>query len=66
MRKFAMGVVVKDIINEKVDIWALGCLLFRICYFKSAFDGESRLQILNGNCHISDLPKYSSFVTELI
>lgn len=56
----------RDLISEKVDIWALGCLLFRICYFKSAFDGESKLQVLNGNYRIPDLPKYSSFVTDLI
>lgn len=45
---------------------ALGCLLFRICYFKNAFDGESKLQILNGNYRIPELPKYSSFITDLI
>lgn len=56
----------RDVISEKVDIWALGCLLFRICYFKSAFDGESKLQILNGNYRIPDLPKYSSHVIGLI
>lgn len=56
----------REFMSEKVDIWALGCLLFRICYFKNAFDGESKLQILNGNYRIPDLPKYSSFVTELI
>lgn len=56
----------REVINEKVDIWALGCLLFRICYFKSAFDGESKLQVLNGNYRIPDLPKYSPSVTDLI
>lgn len=56
----------REVINEKVDIWALGCLLFRICYFKSAFDGESKLQVLNGNYRIPDLPKYSSSITDLI
>lgn len=56
----------RELINEKVDIWALGCLLFRICYFKSAFDGESKLQILNGNYRIPELPKYSSLITDLI
>ncbi|XP_020081129.1 AP2-associated protein kinase 1-like isoform X3 [Ananas comosus] len=29
----------KEVISEKVDIWALGCLLHRICYLKLAFDG---------------------------
>nr|GLL40862.1 probable serine/threonine-protein kinase DDB_G0280111 isoform X2 [Ipomoea trifida] len=56
----------RELINEKVDIWALGCLLFRICYFKSAFDGESKLQILNGNYRIPESPKYSSSIVDLI
>ncbi|XP_010542991.1 PREDICTED: AP2-associated protein kinase 1-like isoform X2 [Tarenaya hassleriana] len=56
----------RELISEKVDIWALGCLLFRICYFKNAFDGESKLQILNGNYRIPDMPKYTSYVTDLI
>ncbi|KAF2565488.1 hypothetical protein F2Q68_00024619 [Brassica cretica] len=56
----------REVISEKVDIWALGCLLFRICYFKNAFDGESKLQILNGNYRIPESPKYSSSVTDLI
>ncbi|KQJ89648.1 AP2-associated protein kinase 1 [Brachypodium distachyon] len=56
----------RQIISEKVDIWALGCLLYRICYLKSAFDGESKLQILNGNYRIPELPKYSSSITNLI
>ncbi|CAN4080482.1 unnamed protein product [Withania somnifera] len=56
----------RELINEKVDIWALGCLLFRICYFKSAFDGESKLQVLNGNYRIPELPKYSTCLIGLI
>jgi AP2-associated kinase len=49
-----------------IFLQALGCLLYRICYFKSAFDGESKLQILNGNYRIPELPKYSSSITTLI
>ncbi|KAL6634655.1 hypothetical protein ACP70R_027326 [Stipagrostis hirtigluma subsp. patula] len=56
----------REVISEKVDIWALGCLLYRICYFKSAFDGESKLQVLNGNYRIPEQPKYSSAITGLI
>ncbi|KAK3119101.1 hypothetical protein QOZ80_9BG0713840 [Eleusine coracana subsp. coracana] len=56
----------REVICEKVDIWALGCLLYRICYFKCAFDGESKLQILNGNYRIPEQPKYSTAVTGLI
>ncbi|MFS8022731.1 putative protein kinase NAK family [Helianthus anomalus] len=58
--------LLREVISEKVDIWALGCLLFRICYFKSAFDGESKLQVLNGNYRIPESPKYSSSMTDLI
>nr|XP_043623704.1 AP2-associated protein kinase 1 isoform X2 [Erigeron canadensis] len=58
--------LLREVISEKVDIWALGCLLFRICYFKSAFDGESKLQVLNGNYRIPEMPKYSSSMTDLI
>ncbi|KAJ7949102.1 Serine/Threonine kinase family protein [Quillaja saponaria] len=35
----------RELTNEKVDIWVLGCLLFRMCFFKSAFDGDSKLQV---------------------
>lgn len=45
---------------------ALGCLLYRICYLKSAFDGESKLQVLNGNYRIPDSPKYSPSIINLI
>lgn len=57
----------KVICNFLIYHWqALGCLLYRICYFKSAFDGESKLQILNGNYRIPEQPKYSTAVTGLI
>eukprot|EP00741_Cyanophora_paradoxa_P001515 tig00000492_g1466.t1 len=34
----------KDLINEKVDIWALGCILYTIVFFQQPFDnaGPSR------------------------
>lgn len=37
-----------EIIDFKSDIWALGCLLFRICTLKDAFPDGKSLQILNG------------------
>ncbi|KAL3698110.1 hypothetical protein R1sor_012186 [Riccia sorocarpa] len=56
-----------EVKHEKgTHLRALGCLLYRIAYFKSAFDGESKLQILNGNYRIMDAPKYSNVITDLI
>lgn len=52
--------------QQSVLLQALGCLLYRIAFFKSAFDGESKLQILNGNYRIPDSPKYSPGLTSLI
>ncbi|KAH0795273.1 CAMK family protein kinase [Histomonas meleagridis] len=34
-------------IGPKSDIWALGCVLFKLCTFKDAFPDGSNLQILN-------------------
>ncbi|CAI5942465.1 unnamed protein product [Closterium sp. NIES-65] len=45
---------------------ALGCLLYRMAYFRSAFDGESKLQVLNGRYSIPETPRYSPAVPALI
>eukprot|EP01103_Thecamoeba_quadrilineata_P012241 TRINITY_DN3109_c0_g1_i1.p1 TRINITY_DN3109_c0_g1~~TRINITY_DN3109_c0_g1_i1.p1 ORF type:complete len:244 (-),score=48.23 TRINITY_DN3109_c0_g1_i1:64-795(-) len=36
-------------IDHKSDIWALGCLLYKLAYFVGPFDSGERLAILNGN-----------------
>lgn len=47
-----------DLVNEKVDVWALGCLLYRMAFSKSAFDGvDSKLQALNGNILLPEVPR---------
>lgn len=45
---------------------ALGCLLYRIAFFKSCFDGESKLQVLNGRYSIPENHKFSAPVIALI
>ena len=50
-------------INEKVDIWALGCVLFMMCYQKIPF--ESKLAILNDNLAIPKSPQYSDKILTL-
>jgi serine/threonine protein kinase len=34
-------------IGTKADIWALGCVLYKLCFFADAFE-ESALAVLNG------------------
>ncbi|KAL5281342.1 BMP2K family protein [Megaselia abdita] len=52
-------------ISVKSDIWALGCLLYKICFFTLPF-GESSLAIQNGGFYIPDNSKYSIGVHKLI
>ncbi|GFT97318.1 AP2-associated protein kinase 1 [Nephila pilipes] len=52
-------------ITTKVDIWALGCLLYKLCFFSLPF-GESALAIQGGNFSIPDNSRYSKNVHSLI
>ncbi|KAJ1808476.1 Ark- serine/threonine protein kinase, partial [Coemansia sp. RSA 2598] len=46
-------------VTEKADIWALGVLLYKLCYFRTPFDNASPLTILNAEYSIPDKPAYS-------
>ncbi|KZC09037.1 AP2-associated protein kinase 1 [Dufourea novaeangliae] len=45
-------------ITTKADIWALGCLLYKLCFFTLPF-GESMLAIQSGNFTVPDNSRYS-------
>ncbi|CAB3388355.1 Hypothetical predicted protein, partial [Cloeon dipterum] len=45
-------------ITTKADIWALGCLLYKLCFFALPF-GESTLAIQTGHFTIPDNSRYS-------
>ncbi|XP_041442889.1 AP2-associated protein kinase 1 isoform X7 [Xenopus laevis] len=45
-------------ITTKADIWALGCLLYKLCFFTLPF-GESQVSICDGNFTIPDNSRYS-------
>ncbi|KAG8454424.1 hypothetical protein GDO86_000883 [Hymenochirus boettgeri] len=44
-------------ITTKADIWALGCLLYKLCFFTLPF-GESQVAICDGNFTIPDNSRY--------
>ncbi|XP_055941517.1 AP2-associated protein kinase 1-like isoform X3 [Argiope bruennichi] len=52
-------------ITTKVDIWALGCLLYKLCFFTLPF-GESALAIQGGSFSIPDNSRYSKHIHSLI
>ncbi|XP_034944817.1 AP2-associated protein kinase 1 isoform X3 [Chelonus insularis] len=52
-------------ITTKADIWALGCLLYKLCFFTLPF-GESTLAIQSGNFNIPENSRYSKVLHNLI
>ncbi|CAG2169556.1 unnamed protein product, partial [Oppiella nova] len=52
-------------ITTKADIWALGCLLYKLCFFQLPF-GESTLAIQNAQLVIPSASKYSHKLHALI
>ncbi|KAG5681157.1 hypothetical protein PVAND_010617 [Polypedilum vanderplanki] len=52
-------------ITTKSDIWAMGCLLYKLCFFSLPF-GESTLAIQNGTFTIPDNSRYSTAMHQLI
>ncbi|XP_044284947.1 BMP-2-inducible protein kinase isoform X2 [Varanus komodoensis] len=52
-------------ITTKADIWALGCLLYKLCFFTLPF-GESQVAICDGSFTIPDNSRYSHGMHGLI
>ncbi|XP_045922045.1 AP2-associated protein kinase 1 isoform X1 [Micropterus dolomieu] len=46
------------LITTKADVWALGCLLYKLCFFTLPF-GESQVAICDGSFTIPDNSRYS-------
>lgn len=53
------------VISTAADIWALGCLLYKLCFFTTPF-GESPLAITSGQFVIPSSSKYSEKLHQLI
>ncbi|XP_013045995.2 BMP-2-inducible protein kinase isoform X5 [Anser cygnoides] len=52
-------------ITTKADIWALGCLLYKLCFFSLPF-GESQVAICDGSFTIPDNSRYTHGIHCLI
>ena len=56
----------KELINEKVDVWALGCILFTLAFYTQPFQEGGNLQIIGGQYAIPEDNKYTKYVSALI
>jgi AP2-associated kinase len=56
----------KQLINEKVDIWALGVMLYKLAYFVHPFDEDSSLGILNMRYEIPEDSPFSDTLVKMI
>ncbi|KAJ3043994.1 hypothetical protein HDV00_003522 [Rhizophlyctis rosea] len=52
--------------TEKVDMWALGVLLFKICFFTTPFEETGKLAILNVRYTMPTYPSYSRELLSII
>lgn len=53
-------------INEAGDIWALGCLLYQLCFAEHPFEDSAKLRILNANYSIPESDTKFTVFHELI
>lgn len=53
-------------IDEKSDIWALGVLLYKLCYYTTPFEEQGQLAILNASYKFPSYPAFSERLKKLI
>ncbi|KKA27139.1 hypothetical protein TD95_000403 [Thielaviopsis punctulata] len=53
-------------IDEKSDIWALGVLLYKLCYYTTPFEDQGQLAILNASLRFPAYPVFSERLRNLI
>ena len=56
----------KQPIDEKSDIWALGVLLYKLCYYKTPFEEQGQMAILNASFKFPGYPSFSDQIKKLI
>ncbi|GLB35794.1 putative protein tyrosine kinase [Lyophyllum shimeji] len=53
-------------VDEKSDVWALGVLLYKLCYYTTPFEEHGQLAILNVQYRFPPYPVYSPHMNQLI
>ncbi|KAJ2966460.1 hypothetical protein NUW58_g10657 [Xylaria curta] len=56
----------KQPIDEKSDIWALGVLLYKLCYYTTPFEDQGQLAILNASYRFPSYPVFSDRLKQLL
>ncbi|KAK0711251.1 hypothetical protein B0H67DRAFT_540615 [Lasiosphaeris hirsuta] len=56
----------KQPIDEKSDVWALGVLLYKLCYYTTPFEEQGQLAILNASYRFPSYPVFSDRLKKLI
>ncbi|KAE9988016.1 hypothetical protein EG328_000960 [Venturia inaequalis] len=56
----------KQPIDEKSDIWALGVLLYKLCYYTTPFEDQGQMAILNATFKFPHYPPFSDPTKKLI
>lgn len=53
-------------IDQKADIWALGCFLYKLCYYTTPFEAHGDIAILHASFQFPPAPPYSGDLKNLI
>ena len=56
----------KQPIDEKSDIWALGVLLYKLCYYITPFEEQGQMAILNASFKFPGSPTFTDTLKKLI
>eukprot|EP01035_Chromulina_nebulosa_P020570 gene20570-26676_t len=60
----------RQVLTEKTDIWALGCIFYALCFLSHPFQDAGSLGILNGLTHIPNNPDIPddarTFITRML
>jgi serine/threonine protein kinase len=61
-----VNLYMRDSLTEKTDVWAMGCVLFSLCFLKHPFQDQSSLAIIAGKYQFPKDSPYPIEINELI